>query len=478
MVTTRASTRQAAVKANQALSQGAAGSKRRGASTKGRASKREKKDEETKEKGEDKQPTVTEGSLEQKAPEVWSEEQPVEEPQDQRPKTAEETLERRPEEQPEEKPEDRREKRPEERPEEKAEERPAEKPAEEPQDQRPKTPEETLERKPEEKPEEKRPEKEVPNGTEEKPAPSEQETAQKESAAPNGAGTAVRDSPKREEIVPSNLLEKGIIYFFLRPRVNVQEPHSFGDVARSLFVMRPTPRGAKLEDGPIGSDDNCRLLILPKKRFPTSGSEREMGFVAKAKVSMQTLRETFIAEERYETQTRGGRTTPEAKPYAEGVYAITRTTRASHLAYILTIPSEVSDIQQDFGLYNRGSFIIQSKNPKYPGPSYARLPKDPEYPKDVMEKFADLRWVPAEPELLDYPNAQFLMIGEAQDNLGKGGISEAGGKEPNQEQPGEVLEKFEDENLGRIESLKGDHSVYEDLGMDAKKYPKVPTTWD
>lgn len=219
-------------------------------------------------------------------------------------------------------------------------------------------------------------------GTKEKPAPSEQETAQKESAAPNGAGTAVRDSPKREEIVPSNLLEKGIIYFFLRPRVNVQEPHSFGDVARSLFVMRPTPRGAKLEDGPIGSDDNCRLLILPKKRFPTSGSEREMGFVAKAKVSMQTLRETFIAEERYETQTRGGRTTPEAKPYAEGVYAITRTTRASHLAYILTIPSEVSDIQQDFGLYNRGSFIIQSKNPKYPGPSYARLPKDPEYPKE------------------------------------------------------------------------------------------------
>lgn len=76
----------------------------------------------------------------------------------------------------------------------------------------------------------------------------------------------------------------------------------------------------------------------------------------------------------------------------------------------------------------------------------------------VMEKFADLRWVPAEPELLDYPNAQFLMIGEAQDNLGKGGISEAGGKEPNQEQPGEVLEKFEDENLGRIESLKGESS--------------------
>jgi hypothetical protein len=73
-----------------------------------------------------------------------------------------------------------------------------------------------------------------------------------------------------------------------------------------------------------------------------------------------------------------------------------------------------------------------------------------------MEKFRDLRWVPAEPEFLDYPNAQFLMIGEAQDDLGKGGIAEEGGKEPNQEQPGEELEKFEEENEERVESLKGE----------------------
>lgn len=105
-----------------------------------------------------------------------------------------------------------------------------------------------------------------------------------------------------------------------------------------------------------------------------------MGFVEKAGMSMTDLHEKFIAGGSYETSTRGGRTTQEAKPYAEGVYAITSTLRASHLAYLLTVPSELGDIQHDFGLHKRGSWILQSKNPKYPGP--AQMPKSPGYPEE------------------------------------------------------------------------------------------------
>lgn len=197
----------------------------------------------------------------------------------------------------------------------------------------------------------------------------------------NGPANAIKEDPKREEIVPSNLLEKGIIYFFYRPRVNIEDPHGINDVARSFFVLRPTLKGAKLEEGPIPNENNCRLLMLPKKKFPTSGKERDMGFVEKAKVSMKTLRDSFIASETYQTKTQGERTTPEARPYAEGVYAITRTTRSSHLAYILTVPSEPGDVQQNFGLHHRGSFVLQSKNPKYPGPANAQLREGPEYPE-------------------------------------------------------------------------------------------------
>lgn len=210
------------------------------------------------------------------------------------------------------------------------------------------------------------------------PTPTPQQGPKPEPSVESG----VRKSEEREEKVPSNILEKGIIYFFYRPRVNIEDPQGMEDVSRSFFVLRPTPLGAELDSGQglVDKDAKCRLMILPKKKFPTSGRERDMGFVEKANQSMKDLQEKFIAGSTYQTSTRGERHIEEARPYAEGVYAIASTRRASHLAYMLTIPSEIGEIQENFGLYQRGSFIVQSKNPKFPGPSFARLPKDPEYP--------------------------------------------------------------------------------------------------
>lgn len=192
----------------------------------------------------------------------------------------------------------------------------------------------------------------------------------------------VHKTEGRESAVSSNILEKGIIYFFFRPRVNVEDPHSVNDVARSFFVLRPTPLGAELDEGqgPLDKDARCRLLMLPKKKFPTSPKERDMGFVEKAGQTMKDLQENFIASSTYQTATRGERTVEEARPYAEGVYALTSTKRTTHLAYLLTIPSEPGEIQESFGLHRRGSWIVQSKNPKFPGPPFAQLPKEPEYP--------------------------------------------------------------------------------------------------
>ncbi|CAG7918457.1 unnamed protein product [Penicillium olsonii] len=289
----------------------------------------------------------------------------------------------------------------------------------------------------------------------------------------------VRKSEERENVVPSNILEKGFIYFFFRPRVNVEDPHSIGDVARSFFVLRPTALGAEFDSnqGPVDKDAQCRLMMLPKKKFPTSGKERDMGFVEKAGQSMQALQENFIAGQTYQTATMGERHTEEARPYAEGVYAITHTPRASHLAYILTIPSELGSLQEDFGLRERGSWLIQSKNPKFPGPPIGQLPQNPEFPETVLKKFGDLRWVPLEPEFLDYPNSQFLMIGEAQNDLGKAATSQ-GEKSPHEEEPGQELERLEDENEHRVNTLSGDATVYQDLGFRAENYPKLPTTWN
>lgn len=195
--------------------------------------------------------------------------------------------------------------------------------------------------------------------------------------------SGVHKSEQRESVVPSSILEKGIIYFFFRPRVNIDDPHGMGDVARSFFVLRPTPLGAELDNnqGPMDKDARCRLLMLPKKKFPTSAKERDMAFVEKAGQSVKDLQDNFVASSTYQTATRGERTTEDARPYAEGVYAITSTKRTSHLAYELTIPAQLGEVQENFGLCQRGSWIVQSKNPKYPGPPSGQLPKEADYPE-------------------------------------------------------------------------------------------------
>ena len=62
--------------------------------------------------------------------------------------------------------------------------------------------------------------------------------------------------------------------------------------------------------------------------------------------------------------------------------------------------------------------------------------------------------MPLQPEFVEYPNAQILMIGEAQDHLGKAASAE-GNKQAHEGEPGQELEKLEEENEHRVEALKG-----------------------
>uniref|UniRef100_A0A093VTZ3 Reticulocyte-binding protein 2 like a n=3 Tax=Talaromyces marneffei PM1 TaxID=1077442 RepID=A0A093VTZ3_TALMA len=467
---TRTSTRQAAVKANKAFNQ-SAGIKRRGSSSSQLPSKKGKKDVKPNEGNGYQKPTVTEEAQEIKPSEdptkvqTTVNMQPTEAPPEKSVEPAQEGGVK------EDKEKEEKEKEEKEKEEKEKEEKEKEEKEKEEKEEK-----EKEEKEKEEKEKEKEEKKELEKLADGIPAGKEEEKEEK--PATKEAQTAIKISPEREDVLPSSILEKGIVYFFFRPRVNVEDPHSISDVARSFFVLQPTPKGAKIEDGPIRDDTaNCRLLILPKKRYPASGRERDMGFVEKAKVTLKTIRESLMTPTTYETKTYGERTRPEARPYAEGVYALIKEGRNSHLAYILTIPRQLGDVQSDFGIHGRGSFIIQSKNPEYPGPPIAQLPKGPEYPEQVQEKFKGYRWIPTEPEFLDYPNAQFLMIGEAHGHLGKAGeahIDDQGTKED----PAQELDQLEEENEERVDSLSGDHSIFEDLGAEAKKHESVTSEWE
>ena len=215
-----------------------------------------------------------------------------------------------------------------------------------------------------------------------------EEEASKPTAPPEDAPPSVQTSETavephgRDEQPPSSILEKGLIYFMFRGRVGIDDPSQVDDIARSYLVMRPLPKDAKIGQGSIGDDGNCRLLALPKKVLPTSGKDKFMTFVEKTKTTFKELKDNTFGATDYMTQTAGARHSPAMIPVAEGVYALTTTGRESHLAYILTIPSELGEVQKDVGLRDRGSFAVSAKNPQYPGPANTNLPQGPDFPKE------------------------------------------------------------------------------------------------
>ncbi|KAK1962235.1 hypothetical protein LY78DRAFT_260002 [Colletotrichum sublineola] len=283
--------------------------------------------------------------------------------------------------------------------------------------------------------------------------------------------------PKEKTKMPSNILEKGIIYFFFRGRVNTEHTEEIDDIARSYIMLRPIGIDSKLGDGPIGDAGNTRLLALPKKVLPESGRDRFLVFVEKSGTSFKELKEQFLSGT--DNQTKSGTShTPAATPAGEGVYVITTTGRETHLAYILTLPSDLGEVQQELGIKEEGSFILSTKNPYKSGPAYASLPNKPDFPDKIKDQFRDLRWIPTKPEHLDYVYSQVLMIGESS------GIKKA--VEPKQkdvkagkDKPEDVLQEIEDEDTKRMEHLSGDDSasIFADLQARAKDYPQLQTTF-
>lgn len=297
----------------------------------------------------------------------------------------------------------------------------------------------------------------------------------KETATSSTDGTGAIETDNRKDL-PSSILEKGIIYFFTRGRVGIDDPKSVSDLQRSFFVLRPIPPDAKLGDGAIQDLENNRLIAIPKKVLPKSHQDRFMVFVEKGKTTIKDLKESFFQGSEYETKTSGVRSNPPVSPVGEGVYALTTESRNTHLAYMLTIPSELGEIQEDMGIRAKGSFLISLKNPTVSGPANATLPQSPDFPKEVIDEFRGRAWMPpSDPKQLDYANAQFLLIGEGEDGFDKALGTSADGKGKDEEAKQDI-EELEHQDEIRVEHLHGDHTIFDDLNISKKEY-SLATTW-
>lgn len=208
--------------------------------------------------------------------------------------------------------------------------------------------------------------------------------ADADAKAATNEGGAVEVSQERKDAMPSSILEKGLIYFFVRARVGMDDPSGVQDIARSYIVLRPLPHGAKLAAGTLDDTKTNRLLALPKKVLPKSRRDVFMTFVEKAGATIAELKEEFMKGSDYATKTTGVSHSPPVTPIGEGVYALTTTGRDSHLAYILTIPNELGEVQKEMGLSDKGSFACSVKNPSRPGPANTNLPQGPDFPKEYV----------------------------------------------------------------------------------------------
>lgn len=74
----------------------------------------------------------------------------------------------------------------------------------------------------------------------------------------------------------------------------------------------------------------------------------------------------------------------------------------------------------------------------------------------IMEEFSGRGWGALQPKHLEYANAQFILIGQAQGEFGSAlDANEKDSKDDSKETPLEEMEKLEGEDEHRMEGLSG-----------------------
>ena len=276
---------------------------------------------------------------------------------------------------------------------------------------------------------------------------------------PASSAPGITHDASRAAAIPSTVIERGLFYFFARPRVNVTDPSSVADLARSYLVLRPLAADAA-PDAAGGaatqaSQERFRVLAVPKKVLPANPSDRFMLFVDAARLSAEDVKRQVLKGSTYDTQSSGTRHAPAARPVGAGVYALVHAGATTHFAYVTTQPSEGGALQDDVHLREKGSFVLSLKNPTVKGPANAQLPQGAAFPEEILQEFGSRSWLPpARADVLDYANAQVLMIGEGAGELGKAGEGKGAGDGEVRE-PGEELERMGEEDEERVKHLDG-----------------------
>jgi hypothetical protein len=219
----------------------------------------------------------------------------------------------------------------------------------------------------------------------------------------------------------SQIIEQGDIFFFYRPKVDIEEVKDIGDVQRFYMVTHAEERKKNTNNNTSNKkkkkDDIYRLFLIGQKQLPeivedkSTSEEKNWALNILTTSKPDDIHKELLPAE-YTTETRGKRRLAAAAPAGEGKYTIVKHDNHTELAYILELPEMPGPTQKEFEIKKEAGYIISVKNPNVKVPGFAASEKKPEYPKHLQEKFGDRRWISIEDtDLLNYENTQILLIG-------------------------------------------------------------------
>ncbi len=143
-----------------------------------------------------------------------------------------------------------------------------------------------------------------------------------------------------------DVLERGDIRFFYRPRVQPADGPVTTPGVQSFFAVLSTARGTH------------RRLRIGRKRLPVTSGERLWARVERVG-SFERVLAGQLEDEEYTTKTRGERYQPGARAIAEGCYALVRHDDHIHLAYRIDRPE--TDVPDEVRVPDAGSHLLLFK---------------------------------------------------------------------------------------------------------------------
>jgi hypothetical protein len=229
----------------------------------------------------------------------------------------------------------------------------------------------------------------------------------------------------------AEVLEKGDIFFFYRPKAKAVDDGSGGDVKsiediRRFFMVTATTTAANAENEQQQQLDKTnqntskesespryRLFVIGKKSLPeirTTEARRSGRYWAKVGGIFENPQE--LTSELLSDEFRKG---DAARPVGEGKYAIVKHQDHAELAYVLEMPEEPGEAQRELGIEKEASYIVSIINPKVPVPAgYPSSEEPPNYPESILKEFGenenfislarDLRFI-------NFQNAQMILVG-------------------------------------------------------------------